>query len=36
MSDFLFTKVLQFQISKNINGMANIVIKSQKNTPFGE
>ena len=35
MSEFSLTLVLQFKTSKIIYDMANIIIKSQKITPFG-
>ena len=34
MSDFSLTIVLQFKISKIINGMAKVQIKSERITPF--
>ena len=36
MSDLTLTLVLQIKISKIINGIAKIIIKSEKITPFGE
>ena len=35
MSDFSLTLVLHFKTSKNFNGMAKVIIKSEKITPFG-